>query len=145
MALGPRLDLRQSQSLVMTPQLQQAIKLLALSNLEIEAFIENKDVGFVRPGQHAEVKLETFPFTRYGTVAATVSRVSADAVADDQRGAVFPAVLRLDRAFIEVEGQRLALVPGMNLSAEVKTGRRRVIDYLLSPVRRDVGEALRER
>ncbi|WP_038203759.1 HlyD family type I secretion periplasmic adaptor subunit [Xenophilus azovorans] len=110
-----------------------------------EVLLENKDIGFVRPGQAAEVKLETFPYTRYGTVPATVTRVTADAVNDEKRGAVFPVTLMLERGDIDVDGQRIRLGPGMNLTAEVKTGKRRVIEFLLSPVQRMGDESLRER
>ncbi len=110
-----------------------------------EVVIDNKDIGFVRPGQAVEVKLETFPFTRYGTVPATVKRMAADAVAAEKRGAVFPATLTLAHSSIDINGQRVALAPGMNLSAEIKTGRRRVADYLLSPIRQATSESLRER
>ena len=110
-----------------------------------EVVLENKDVGFVQPGQVAEVKLETFPFTRYGTVHASVTQMSADAVQDDKRGAVFPATLRLERRHIDIEGKRVALAPGMNLSAEIRTGERRVIDYLLSPVQAAANQSLKER
>ena len=71
--------------------------------------------------------------------------VVADAVNDDKRGAIFPAVLSLDRASIDVDGRRINLSPGMNLTAEIKTGKRRVIEYLLSPVQRHVDESLKER
>ena len=110
-----------------------------------EVVVDNKDIGFVGAGQAAAIKLETFPFTRYGTVAATVKSVVADAVNDDKRGAIFPAVLSLDRASIDVDGRRINLSPGMNLTAEIKTGKRRVIEYLLSPVQRHVDESLKER
>jgi hemolysin D len=110
-----------------------------------EVVIDNKDIGFVSAGQAAEVKLETFPFTRYGTVQATVRSVTADAVNDEKRGAIFPAVLTLDRDAIDVDGKRIRLGPGMNVTAEIKTGRRRVIDYLLSPVQRAMNESLVER
>ncbi len=110
-----------------------------------EVVIDNKDIGFVNAGQPAVIKLETFAYTRYGTVAATVSRVSADAVNDDKRGAIFPAVLALQQTHLDVDGKRIGLSPGMNLSAEIATGQRRVIDYLLSPVRQSLGESLRER
>jgi hemolysin D len=110
-----------------------------------EVVLENKDIGFVSNGQQAEIKLETFPFTRYGTVAATVKSVSADAVADEKRGAIFPATLQLKDAKLSVEGRTVALTPGMNLTAEIKTGKRRVIDYLLSPVQTTTQESLRER
>jgi hemolysin D len=110
-----------------------------------EVVLENKDIGFVRSGQSAEVKLETFLFTRYGTVPAMVQQVSADAVNDDQRGAIFPARLQLGRRSIGVDGKQIRLSPGMNLSAEIKTGHRRVIEYLLSPIQKAGGESLRER
>jgi hemolysin D len=110
-----------------------------------EVVLDNKDVGFVHAGQAAEVKLETFTYTRYGTVPATVKSVSADAVVDDKRGAVFAITLALDRDRLEVDGKAIKLAPGMNLTAEIKTGERRVIEYLLSPLQRRVGESLKER
>ena len=110
-----------------------------------EVLIENLDIGFVRDGQRAEVKLETFPFTRYGTVPAIVQRVTADAVNDEKRGAVFPATVVLEQAAIDVDGKRIKLGAGMNVTAEIKTGRRRVIEYLLSPIQRKANESGRER
>lgn len=110
-----------------------------------EVIIDNKDIGFVHAGQEVTVKLETFPFTRYGTLDASVKSVSADAVNDEQRGAIFPALLTLQQRQIDVDGKRIALSPGMNVTAEVKTGRRRVIDYLFSPVRKALDESLGER
>lgn len=110
-----------------------------------EVVMENKDVGFVRAGQDATIKLETFPYTRYGTVQASVKGIAADAVQDEKRGAIFPASLVLHQAAIDVDGKRIKLAPGMNLTAEIKTGKRRVIDYLLSPVQQHVDESLKER
>lgn len=110
-----------------------------------EVVIDNKDIGFVNAGQRATIKLETFPYTRYGTVDATVSSVTADAVGDEKRGAIFPASLRFSQHSMVVDGKRIPLSPGMNITAEIKTGQRRVIDYLLSPVQKTVDESLRER
>jgi hemolysin D len=110
-----------------------------------EVTLENKDVGFVREGHLASVKLETFPYTRYGTVDASVTTISADAVNDEKRGAIFPATLALKQATLDVDGKTIRLAPGMNLTAEIRTGRRRVIDYLLSPVQQHLGTSLRER
>lgn len=130
---------------VVTPA--QVLMIVVPKDAEVtaEVVLENKDIGFVSAGQAAEVKLETFPFTRYGTVGATVAHVSADAVHDDKRGAIFPVILKLDRAHLNVDGKRIGLAPGMNLSAEIKTGQRRVIDYLLSPVQRAGHDSLKER
>jgi hemolysin D len=71
--------------------------------------------------------------------------VTADAVNDEKRGAIFPATLSLAQNSIVVDGKRIHLSPGMNLTAEIKTGKRRVIDYLLSPVQTTLGESLGER
>ena len=110
-----------------------------------EVTLENKDIGFVHAGQRAEIKLETFPFTRYGTVGAAVRTVTADAVNDEKRGAIFPVTLVLERSHVDVDGTAVKLSPGMNLTAEIKTGRRRIIEYLLSPIQRAASESLRER
>jgi len=130
---------------VVTPA--QVLMIVVPKDAEVsaEVVIDNKDIGFVNAGQHAEVKLETFPFTRYGTVPAVVSRVTADAVNDDKRGAIFPATLTLGRGVIDVDGKPIKLSPGMNLSAEIKTGRRRVIEFILDPIRAVAGSAMRER
>ncbi len=117
-----------------------------------EVVIDNKDIGFVNAGQEVAVKLETFAYTRYGTLAAKVSRVSADAVVDDKRqtsgttnNATFPATLTLSQSSINIDGKQVRLTPGMNLTAEIKTGQRRVIEYLLSPIQQAGNESLRER
>lgn len=113
--------------------------------LVAEVMLANKDIGFVHAGQTAEIKLETFPFTRHGTVSAGVQIVTADAVFDEKRGAIFPARLRLHSDTLLVEGKPIRLSPGMNLTAEIRTGQRRVIDYLLGPVLQTGQESLRER
>ncbi|MDY0012325.1 MAG: HlyD family type I secretion periplasmic adaptor subunit [Rhodocyclaceae bacterium] len=113
--------------------------------IELEAVLENKDVGFVKASQTAEIKVETFPFTRYGTLPAQVSFVSQDAVADEHRGLVFPVRLQLARTTLQVDERTVNLSPGMAITAEIKTGRRRVIEYFLSPILKTVGESLGER
>jgi hemolysin D len=125
---------------VVTPA--QVLMVIVPSDAQVraEVVIDNKDIGFVTPGQSATLKLETFPFTRYGTVEAAVQSVTADAVNDEQRGAIFPAVLSLSQHSLNVDGKAIRLSPGMNVTAEIKTGTRRVIDYLLSPVQAAVDQ-----
>lgn len=125
----------------------QVLMVIVPENAEVtaEVTLENKDIGFVTAGQQAEIKLETFNFTRYGTVQATVSRVTADAINDEKRGAVFAVALKLDQSEIEVEARPIKLSPGMNVTAEIKTGKRRLIEFLLSPVQRAGSEGFRER
>ena len=115
------------------------------ASVSAEVTLENKDIGFVAPGQDVAIKLETFPFTRYGTVKASVDKVTQDAVNDEKRGAIFPALLKLHQTTIDVDGKPIKLAPGMNVTAEIKTGQRRVIEYLLSPIQRAGSESLRER
>ena len=130
---------------VVTPA--QALLIIVPDGAEVtaEVMLENKDIGFVRPGQPAAVKVDSFPFTRYGLVQATVQRVTPDAVVDDKRGAIFPATLALQRTQMDVDGRMVRLTPGMTVIAEVKVGRRRVIEYLLSPLQQRVQESLGER
>jgi hemolysin D len=139
------------------------------SPIEIEAMIANSDIGFVAPGQPAVVKVEAFPFTRYGSVAGHVAKVSRDAV--DERDAtnlsdaanaakpqsggsgqpaktqnlVFPATITLAQRTLDIDGKPISLTAGMAVTVEIKTGQRRAIDYLLSPLREVTTQAARER
>lgn len=89
--------------------------------------------------------LTTLDVLVYGTVQANVEFVSADAVMDEKKGSFYPAILTLAQKDMDIDGKRVPLSPGMNLTAEIKTGKRRVIEYLLSPVQRAGSESLRER
>ena len=130
---------------VVTPAQNLMVIVPDEAEVTAEVVVQNKDIGFVQPGQAVEVKFETFNFTRYGTVPATVSRMAADAVNDEKQGAIFPATLKLQKVSIDVDGREIRLSPGMNVTAEIKTGRRRVIDFLLSPIQRTASESVRER
>ncbi len=132
--------------------------------LEVEAMLLNKDKGFVREGQSARVKVETFPFTKYGVIPGTVVDVSNDAINPQQQAQaqaggqtmpnasaantgplVFPVRISLERETIQVEGEDVPLTPGMAVAAEVKTGDRRIIEFMLSPLLRMKDESLVER
>jgi hemolysin D len=113
--------------------------------LEVEAFVENKDIGFVQAGQVAEVKVETFAFTKYGTLPGKVVQVSSDAIQDEKRGLVYAARVKLARTTLTVDGKNVNLTPGMAVTVEIKTGKRRVIEYFLSPLMQYGDESLRER
>jgi hemolysin D len=133
----------------------------------VEATVENDDIGFVHAGQDVEVKVRTFEFTRYGLLHGHVVDVSRDRVAapaaapasrrvdpstadknsEDERASEpgYLAHVALDRPQIVVDGRAQALSPGMALTAEIRTGRRSVISYLLSPLQRYANEGVRER
>ena len=112
--------------------------------LEVEARVLNRDVGFVREGQPAVVKVDAFNFTRYGTLAGRLVRLSRDAMADEALGPCYLARVALDSPWLRVDGRARSLAPGMQVSVEFSLGRRRVIDFLLSPLVRYREESARE-
>ena len=113
--------------------------------VEVEAFMDNKDVGFVHEGQDAAVKIDAFDYTRYGTVPATVTHVSRDAIQDEKKGLVYSVRVALRQNSIDVGGRPAALSAGMSASVEIRTGERRIIAYVLSPLIQHQHEALHER
>lgn len=113
--------------------------------VEVEAMLENKDIGFVRPGQTVEIKVETFSFTKYGVVDGLVQSISNDAIEDERLGLVYSARIQLKKKTIQVGEKLIALSPGMAVRAEVKTDKRKVIDYFLSPLQQYTAESLSER
>jgi len=115
------------------------------STLEVEAMVLNKDVGFVRAGQPVAIKIESFPFTKYGLIDGTLRHLSADSVQDEKLGLVYPARIRMHAARILVRDRWAPLAAGMTVTAEVDTGTRRAIEFFLSPFMEYRDEALRER
>jgi hemolysin D len=151
---------------VVTPAQSLLVIVPSESRLEIEAMVSNRDIGFVHPGQEAEIKIDTFNFTRYGLLHGQVLSVSQDAIIRDQqqerandrrlglqnessepRGQElnYSARVSLDRTQMRIDDQMVNLSPGMAATVEIKTGSRNILSYLLSPLRRYHQEALRER
>ena len=128
------------------PAAQQLMVVVPRKNeVEVEAFLENKDIGFVQLGQVAAVKIDAFEYTKYGTIPGSVSHVSHDAIADEKKWLIYAVRVLLDRATLDVDGTEMPLSPGMSVNVEIKTGDRRVIEYVMSPVLRHQRESLNER
>jgi hemolysin D len=130
---------------VVTPAQQLMVVVPQDHPVEVEAQVDNKDVGFVNEGQTVEIKVEAFPFTLYGTIPGKVLSVSDDAAPLEKVGLVYPTRVSLDRAMIQVEGRQVNLSPGMAVTVEIKTGQRRLIEFFLSPLLKSVRETARER
>jgi hemolysin D len=152
---------------VVTPAQALLVIVPADSHLEIEAMISNRDIGFVHAGQDAQIKVDTFNFSRYGLLRGKVLSVSSDAITrerpqdkapnDISQGAenatsepsgqelVYQAHISLDTSQMQVDGRMVKLSPGMAVTVEIETGTRRIISYLLSPLMRYKQESLRER
>jgi hemolysin D len=109
--------------------------------LIVEAWILNRDIGFVREGQKASVKVHTFQFTKYGTVPGELVRVSRDAVIDEIAGPRYLARIRMESDWMDIAGERVSLAPGMAASAEVAIGQRRLIEFFAAPVLSALDEA----
>lgn len=114
-------------------------------SVEVEASLQNKDIGFVRKEQQAEVKINTFNFTKYGLIEAVTTDISNDAFEDQKLGWVFKMRLKLEQDRIAVEDKWVKLSPGMAVTVEIKTGTRRLIEFFLSPLLRYRQESVRER
>jgi hemolysin D len=152
---------------VVTPAQALLVLVPQESQLEIEAMISNRDIGFVRPGQDAEIKVDTFTFTRYGLLHGKVLSVSGDAITRDkpqdkpnEKGAPgadnassepkgqemsYAARVSLDRTQMQIDDNLVNLGLGMAVTVEIKTGERTVLSYLLSPIMRYKHDTLRER
>ena len=113
--------------------------------LEVEAMTLNKDIGFLDEGQHAEIKVESFPYTRYGLIDGTVRHLSRDSVEQEGIGRVYPMRVSLGETKILVDDHWEPLQAGMAVTVEVKIGKRRVLEYFLAPFLRYQDEALKER
>jgi len=130
---------------VVTPAQQLMVVVPANSGLEIEAMILNKDKAWVTINQDAEIKVESFPFTKFGTIDGKVAIVSGDAVQDENLGLVYPIRVTMAKTTILSGSEHVTLSPGMNVTIEVKTGKRKLIEYLLAPLQRYQDESMRER
>ncbi|GMB01644.1 HlyD family type I secretion periplasmic adaptor subunit [Pelosinus sp. IPA-1] len=115
------------------------------AELQVEAWVANKDIGFIQQGQPAEVKIETFSFQRYGTLGATVVEISPDAVEDKDKGRVYRVLLSLDKNSFLVNDRYAAVSSGMTATGEIKIRQKRIIEFFLDPFRQYQSEALRER
>lgn len=137
--------------------------------LEIEAYLANRDVGFVKLGQKAVIKVESLPFTRYGTIDATLTNIASDAIPQPDaestegnpaqatsRQSMFAGVQRIQNLFYPAlfepatthmlaDGAMIRLSAGMAVTVEIKTGKRRIIEYLFSPLLEVANEAMKER
>src|ERR1700751_1599625 len=151
---------------VVTPAQTLLVLVPLESHLEVEAMVSNRDIGFVSAGQDAEIKVDTFNFTRYGLLHGRVLNVSTDAITRDRRDEashdgstatgkstsepkgqelVYAAHVVLDQTRMEIDGTSLPPGPGMAVTVEIKTGTRRIISYLLSPLLKYRQESMRER
>jgi hemolysin D len=155
---------------VVTTGQQLAVITPGGGKLQVQALVPNLDVGFVKPGQRAVIKIDAFPFTRFGVLHGKVEKIASAAISEQEakralanatasanadqapptapgqpESFVFPITVALDETAMKIDGAVIPITPGMTVSVEIKTDSRRVIDYLLSPLAKIASEAARER
>ena len=118
--------------------------------LEVEVWLPNQGIGFVKENDQAAIKVHTFPFTRYGAITATVTRISDNAIEDeksekDKGGLLFGMSLLMAKNTLQVDEREVKLMPGMQVTAEIITGHRRLVECFLAPLQKHVQERVRER
>lgn len=113
--------------------------------IEYEVWVENRDIGFVRAGQPASIKVETFGFQKYGTLEGVVKSVATEAKEDEKRGLIYQAFLESSRDYYVVGDKKAPLMPGMAVTGEIKIRRKRIIEFFLDTFKTYVSEGFRER
>ena len=125
---------------------QQLMVIVPNNHVQLaEVKILNKDIGFIQEGLKADVKIDAFPYTRYGTIEGELLSISRDSTQDENLGLVYLAQIGLSNKQLLVEGEHIELTPGLSIVAEIKTDKRRLIDYLLSPINEYTSTAMREK
>ncbi|WP_378950528.1 HlyD family type I secretion periplasmic adaptor subunit [Pelosinus sp. sgz500959] len=118
------------------------------AQMEVEAWIANKDIGFVKVGQKAAIKVDAFSFQRFGLLEAEIKEISPDVVErpdSKEKSQAYRVILTLDKSFINIIDQQRSLSPGMTVNAEIKIREKRIIEFFLDSFRKYKNEALKER
>ena len=114
------------------------------SPLEVEAKVLNRDIGFVHVGQEVKVKIDSFKFTKYGYIEGVVTNIAKSSILDEKLGEIYPVLIELKKDTMRIDDKNIKLIPGMTCSVDIKIGKRRLIEYIISPMIRYKDEALRE-
>lgn len=114
-------------------------------DLIVEARISPTDIGHIHAGQTADVKVDSFDAARFGSVSGTILRISPSTFLDDKRQPYYRAEIGLEKSWLGEQPGHLRIIPGMTVKADIKTGSKSILDYLLKPVSRGFDSAFRER
>lgn len=113
--------------------------------LIVEARISPDDIGHIHTDQSADVKIDSYDSARFGTVKGNVKRISASTYLDEKRNPYYRAEIELEKSWLAEQPDKLRIIPGMTVRADIKTGSKTILDYLLKPVSRGFNTAFRER
>ncbi|MEB3214908.1 MAG: HlyD family efflux transporter periplasmic adaptor subunit [Nostocales cyanobacterium 94392] len=109
--------------------------------LLLEVKVLNRDIGFIRQGMKAKVKMATFPFQEFGTIPGEVVRVSPNAIVDEKLGLIFPTTIKLNQKSVVLRDKEVIFTPGMAANADIVTRKKSILTFLVEPVTRRFSEA----
>ncbi|MCF8051690.1 MAG: HlyD family type I secretion periplasmic adaptor subunit [Desulfobacterales bacterium] len=127
---------------VVTPAEKLAHIVPADSPLVIKALVLNKDVGFIAPSMDASIKIDTFNFQKYGLIDGTVLQVANDSIEDKNLGLVYETYIEPKKTTLTVEGVETPIGTGMSVTAEIKVGKRRIIEFFIYPLIKYLDEGI---
>lgn len=104
------------------------------SPLIIKVSVLDKDIGFIKEGMPVQIKIDTFDFQKYGMIEGEVKKVSKDSVEDERQGLVYDVFIVPITKSLIVDGKEQFISTGMGLTAEIKTGKRRIIEFFIYPI-----------
>ena len=130
---------------VVTPAQKLMVVVPTGTHLVMKTTVLNKDIGFVKDGMPVLVKIDTFDFQKYGTLNGTVRNVSKHSTEDDKLGPVYEVFISLLETHIIVEGNKTEISSGMSLTAEIKVGKRRIIEFFIYPIIKYLDEGIKVR
>jgi hemolysin D len=130
---------------VVTP----AQKLMAIVPIDapliIKAMVLNKDIGFVKNNMPVLIKIDTFDFQKYGTLKGVIRNIAKHSIEDEKLGPVYEVFIDLLESRLMVEGQMVPVTSGMSLTAEIRVGERRIIEFFIYPLIKYLDEGIKVR
>lgn len=130
---------------VVTPAEKLAVIVPVDSPLLIKALVSSRDVGFISPSMNVSIKIDTFEFQKYGIIDGELTHVSKDSIEDQLMGLMYETLVRPEKISLMVDGQETEITNGMGVTAEIKVGKRRIIEFFIYPLIRYLDEGIKVR
>jgi hemolysin D len=119
---------------VVTPAQELVAVIPKNAPMQLKAIVENKDIGFIKRGMEAAIKIDTYDYQKYGLLKGEVQKISPNAIEDKKLGLIYEVYIEPKKNYLEVDGEKRYLIPGMSATAELKVGERRIIEFFIYPL-----------
>ena len=111
----------------------------------IKAQVLNKDIGFIKEGMPVSIKIDTYDFQKYGLLHGEVKSISQNSIEDEDLGPVYEIYITPDENSMLIDGKKQKISAGMTLNAEIKIGKRRIIEFFIYPLIKYMDEGVNVR